>query len=126
MDSADFYSFLTQLLNAPTLVGLGLLMLAAYFWFTKITSERTVGSEFKELIGQLQSQITELHDQLKEERVARAVAEKEKYDAIGEVGQLSSEIKILKQQITVLQQTVDQLRVQEETIIKQTSKFRSN
>lgn len=126
MDSADFYSFLTQLLNAPTLVGLGLLMLAAYFWFTKITSERTVGSEFKELIGQLQSQITELHDQLKEERVARAVAEKEKYDAIGEVGQLSSEIKILKQQITVLQQTVDQLRIQEETIIKQTSKFRSN
>jgi chromosome segregation ATPase len=126
VDSADFYSFLTQLLNAPTLVGLGLLMLAAYFWFTKITSERTVGSEFKELIGQLQSQITELHDQLKEERVARAVAEKEKYDAIGEVGQLSSEIKILKQQITVLQQTVDQLRIQEETIIKQTSKFRSN
>ena len=122
MDSADFYSFLTQLLNAPTLVGLGLLMLAAYFWFTKITSERTVGSEFKELIGQLQSQITELHDQLKEERVARAVAEKEKYDAIGEVGQLSSEIKILKQQITVLQQTVDQLRIQEETIIKQTAK----
>ena len=122
MDSADFYSFLTQLLNAPTLVGLGLLMLAAYFWFTKITSERTVGSEFKELIGQLQSQITELHDQLKEERLARAEAEKEKYDAIAQVGQLSSEINILKQQITVLQQTVDQLRVQEEKIIQQTSK----
>lgn len=122
MDSADFYSFLTQLLNAPTLVGLGLLMLAAYFWFTKITSERTVGSEFKELIGQLQAQITELHDQLKEERLARAEAEKEKYDAIAQVGQLSSEINILKQQITVLQQTVDQLRVQEEKIIQQTSK----
>jgi hypothetical protein len=65
----EFYGFLTNLLNAPTMVGLGLLMLAAYFWFTKITSERTVGSEFKELIGQLQSQITELHDQLKEERI---------------------------------------------------------
>lgn len=122
MDSADFYSFLTQLLNAPTLVGLGLLMLAAYFWFTKITSERTVGSEFKELISQLQSQITELHDQLKEERIARSEAEKEKYDAIAQVGQLSAEIGNLKQQISFLQQTVDQMRVQEETIIKQTSK----
>ena len=118
----EFYGFLTNLLNAPTLVGLGLLMLAAYFWFTKITSERTVGSEFKELIGQLQSQITELHDQLKEERVARAEAEKEKYDAIAQVGQLSAEIGNLKQQISFLQQTVDQMRVQEETIIKQTSK----
>jgi hypothetical protein len=90
----EFYGFLTNLLNAPTMVGLGLLMLAAYFWFTKITSERTVGSEFKELIGQLQSQITELHDQLKEERVARAEAEKEKYDAIAQVGQLSAEIEL--------------------------------
>lgn len=118
----EFYGFLTNLLNAPTMVGLGLLMLAAYFWFTKITSERTVGSEFKELIGQLQSQITELHDQLKEERVARAEAEKEKYYAIAQVGQLSAEIGNLKQQISFLQQTVDQMRVQEETIIKQTSK----
>ena len=119
---SEFYGFLTNLLNAPTMVGLGLLMLAAYFWFTKITSERTVGSEFKELIGQLQSQITELHDQLKEERVSRAEAEKEKYDAIAQVGQLSAEIGNLKQQISFLQQTVDQMRVQEETIIKQTSK----
>lgn len=119
----EFYGFLTNLLNAPTMVGLGLLMLAAYFWFTKITSERTVGSEFKELIGQLQSQITELHDQLKEERVARADAEKAKYDAIYQVGQLSAEIGNLKQQISFLQQTVDQMRIQEETIIKQTSKI---
>ena len=118
----EFYGFLTNLLNAPTMVGLGLLMLAAYFWFTKITSERTVGSEFKELIGQLQSQITELHDQLKEERVARAEAEKGKYDAIAQVGQLSAEIGNLKQQISFLQQTVDQMRVQEEKIIQQTSK----
>ena len=114
---SEFYELITNLLNAPTLVGLGLLMLAAYLWFTKITSERTVGSEFKELIGQLQSQITELHDQLKEERVARAEAEKEKYDAIAQVGQLSAEISLLKQQIEFLQQTVEQMRKQEEQLL---------
>ena len=119
---SEFYVLISDLLNAPTLVGLGLLMLAAYLWFTKITSERIVGSEFKELIGQLQAQITELRDQLKIEREVREEAEKAKYDAIAQVGQLSAEISLLKQQIEFLQQTVDQLRVQEETIIKQTSK----
>ncbi len=114
---SEFYGLISDLLNAPTLVGLGLLMLAAYLWFTKITSERTVGSEFKELIGQLQAQITELRDQLKIEREAREEAEKAKYDAIAQVGQLSAEISLLKQQIEFLQQTVEQMRKQEEQIL---------
>ena len=52
---SEFYGLISDLLNAPTLVGLGLLMLSAYLWFTKITSERTVGSGFKVLIGQLEA-----------------------------------------------------------------------
>ena len=45
------------LMTPQSLVGLGLILLGAYLWFTKVRNEGTVGSEFKELIEQLQSQI---------------------------------------------------------------------
>ena len=85
------------LMTPQSLVGLGLILLGAYLWFTKVRNEGAVGSEFKELIEQLQSQIIELKDELKEERDARKIAESEKNEALSSVGSLTTEIKFLKE-----------------------------
>lgn len=106
------------LMTPQSLVGLGLILLGAYLWFTKVRNEGAVGSEFKELIEQLQSQIIELKDELKEERDARKVAELEKNEALSSVGSLTTEIKFLKEQIEQLQSSVEGLKSREEDLIK--------
>ena len=106
------------LMTPQSLVGLGLILLGAYLWFTKVRNEGAVGSEFKELIEQLQSQIVELKDELKEEREARKVAESEKNEALSSVGSLTTEIKFLKEQVEQLQSSVDGLKAREEALLK--------
>ena len=109
------------LMTPQSLVGLGLILLGAYLWFTKIRNEGAVGSEFKELIEQLQSQIIELKDELKEERDARKSAESEKNEALSSVGSLTTEIKFLKEQIEQLQNAVNGLKSREEELINKFS-----
>ena len=109
---------LIALMQPQSFVGLGLILLGAYLWFSKVRNEGTVGSEFKELIEQLQSQIVELKDELKEERDARKIAESEKNEALPSVGSLTTEIKFLKEQIEQLQSSVDGLKSREEDLLK--------
>ena len=109
---------LIALMQPSSFVGLGLILLGAYLWFSKVRNEGTVSSEFKELIEQLQSQIVELKDELKEEREARKTAEAEKNEALSSVGSLTTEIKYLKEQILLLQSSVDGLKAREEDLMK--------
>ena len=112
---------LFALMSPQSFVGLGLIILGAYLWYTKMRNEGVVNSDFKDLIEQLQTQIVELKDELKEERDARKVAELEKNEALSSVGSLTTEIKFLKEQIEQLQNAVNGLKSREEELINKFS-----
>ena len=69
----------------------------------------------------MKEQIGELRNQLKDEREARERAENDKYDALKQVNVLTLEIGQLKQQVNLLQVTIEDLKKSEEQLIAQTT-----
>ena len=53
----DEISSLSSLFTIQNIVGLGLIALVAYSWWNKVSSERTIASDFKDLIDNLQNQL---------------------------------------------------------------------
>ena len=62
-----------------------------------------------------------MRNQLKDEREAREKAENDKYDALKQVNVLTLEIGQLKQQVNLLQVTIEDLKKSEEQLIAQTT-----
>ena len=91
--------------------------------FRSVSQSRYFGADFKEVIDELKEQIGELRNQLKDEREAREKAENDKYDALKQVNVLTLEIGQLKQQVNLLQVTIEDLKKSEEILIDQITQY---
>lgn len=114
-------TLISQIITNPTSYGFAFILIALYIWYSKLRNERSIGADFKEVIGELKEQIGELRNQLKDEREARERAENDKYDALKQVNVLTLEIGRLKQQVNLLQVTIEDLKKSEEQLIAQTT-----
>ena len=114
-------TLISQIITNPTSYGFAFILIAFYIWYSKLRNERSIGADFKEVIDELKEQIGELRNQLKEEREAREQAENDKYDALKQVNVLTLEIGQLKQQVNLLQVTIEDLKKSEEQLIAQTA-----
>ena len=115
-------TLISQIITNPTSYGFAFILIALYIWYSKLRNERSIGADFKEVIDELKEQIGELRNQLKDEREAREKAENDKYDALKQVNVLTLEIGQLKQQVNLLQVTIEDLKKSEEQLIAQTAK----
>ena len=114
-------TLISQIITNPTPYGFAFILIALYIWYSKLRNERSIGADFKEVIDELKEQIGELRNQLKDEREARERAENDKYDALKQVNVLTLEIGQLKQQVNLLQVTIEDLKKSEEQLIAQTA-----
>lgn len=114
-------TLISQIITNPTSYGFAFILIALYIWYSKLRNERSIGADFKEVIDELKEQIGELRNQLKDEREAREKAENDKYDALKQVNILTLEIGQLKQQVNLLQVTIEDLKKSEEQLIAQTA-----
>ena len=114
-------TLISQIITNPTSYGFAFILIAFYIWYSKLRNERSIGADFKEVIDELKEQIGELRNQLKDERGARERAENDKYDALKQVNVLTLEIGQLKQQVNLLQVTIEDLKKAEEQLIAQTT-----
>lgn len=114
-------TLISQIITNPTSYGFAFILIALYIWYSKLRNERSIGADFKEVIDELKEQIGELRNQLKDEREAREKAENDKYDALKQVNVLTLEIGQLKQQVNLLQVTIEDLKKSEEQLIAQTA-----
>ena len=114
-------TLISQIITNPTSYGFAFILIALYIWYSKLRNERSIGADFKEVIDELKEQIGELRNQLKDERDAREKAENDKYDALKQVNVLTLEIGQLKQQVNLLQVTIEDLKKSEEQFIAQTT-----
>ena len=114
-------TLISQIITNPTSYGFAFILIALYVWYSKLRNERSIGADFKEVIDELKEQIGELRNQLKDEREAREKAENDKYDALKQVNVLTLEIGQLKQQVNLLQVTIEDLKKAEEQLIAQTT-----
>lgn len=114
-------TLISQIITNPTSYGFAFILVALYIWYSKLRNERSIGADFKEVIDELKEQIGELRNQLKDEREARERAENDKYDALKQVNVLTLEIGQLKQQVNLLQVTIEDLKKSEEQLIAQTA-----
>ena len=114
-------TLISQIITNPTSYGFAFILIALYIWYSKLRNERSIGADFKEVIDELKEQIVELRNQLKDERDAREKAENDKYDALKQVNVLTLEIGQLKQQVNLLQVTIEDLKKSEEQLIAQTA-----
>ena len=114
-------NLISQIITNPTSYGFAFILIAFYIWYSKLRNERSIGADFKEVIDELKEQIGELRNQLKDEREAREKAENDKYDALKQVNVLTLEIGQLKQQVNLLQVTIEDLKKSEEQLIAQTA-----
>ena len=114
-------NLISQIITNPTSYGFAFILIAFYIWYSKLRNERSIGADFKEVIDELKEQIGELRNQLKDEREARERAENDKYDALEQVNVLTLEIGQLKQQVNLLQVTIEDLKKSEEQLIIQTA-----
>ena len=114
-------TLISQIITNPTSYGFAFILIALYIWYSKLRNERSIGADFKEVIDELKEQIGELRNQLKDEREAREKAENDKYDALKQVNVLTLEIGQLKQQVNLLQVTIEDLKKSEEQFIAQTT-----
>ena len=114
-------TLISQIITNPTSYGFAFILVALYIWYSKLRNERSIGADFKEVIDELKEQIGELRNQLKEEREAREQAENDKYDALKQVNVLTLESGQLKQQVNLLQVTIEDLKKSEEQLIAQTA-----
>lgn len=114
-------TLISQIITNPTSYGFAFILIALYIWYSKLRNERSIGADFKEVIDELKEQIGELRNQLKDEREARERAENDKYDALKQVNVLTLEIGQLKQQVNLLQVTIEDLKKSEEQLIAQTT-----
>lgn len=114
-------TLISQIITNPTSYGFAFILIAFYIWYSKLRNERSIGADFKEVIDELKEQIGELRNQLKDEREARERAENDKYDALEQVNVLTLEIGQLKQQVNLLQVTIEDLKKSEEQLIAQTT-----
>ena len=114
-------TLISQIITNPTSYGFAFILIALYIWYSKLRNERSIGADFKEVIDELKEQIGELRNQLKDEREARERAENDKYDALKQVNVLTLEIGQLKQQVNLLQVTIEDLKKAEEQFIAQTT-----
>jgi len=114
-------TLISQIITNPTSYGFAFILIALYIWYSKLRNERSIGADFKEVIDELKEQIGELRNQLKDEREARERAENDKYDALKQVNVLTLEIGQLKQQVNLLQVTIEDLKKAEEQLIAQTA-----
>lgn len=114
-------TLISQIITNPTSYGFAFILIALYIWYSKLRNERSIGADFKEVIDELKEQIGELRNQLKDEREAREKAENDKYDALKQVNVLTLEIGQLKQQVNLLQVTIEDLKKAEEQLIAQTA-----
>ena len=114
-------TLISQIITNPTSYGFAFILIALYIWYSKLRNERSIGADFKEVINELKEQISELRNQLKDERDARERAENDKYDALKQVNVLTLEIGQLKQQVNLLQVTIEDLKKSEEQLIAQTA-----
>ena len=114
-------TLISQIITNPTSYGFAFILIAFYIWYSKLRNERSIGADFKEVIDELKEQIGELRNQLKDEREARERAENDKYDALEQVNVLTLEIGQLKQQVNLLQVTIEDLKKSEEQLIIQTA-----
>lgn len=114
-------TLISQIITNPTSYGFAFILIALYIWYSKLRNERSIGADFKEVIDELKEQIGELRNQLKDEREARERAENDKYDALKQVNVLTLEIGQLKQQVNLLQVTIEDLKKSEEQLIAQTA-----
>ena len=114
-------TLISQIITNPTSYGFAFILIALYIWYSKLRNERSIGADFKEVIDELKEQIGELRNQLKDEREARERAENDKYDALKQVNILTLEIGQLKQQVNLLQVTIEDLKKAEEQLIAQTA-----
>ena len=114
-------TLISQIITNPTSYGFAFILIAFYIWYSKLRNERSIGADFKEVIDELKEQIGELRNQLKDEREAREKAENDKYDALKQVNVLTLEIGQLKQQVNLLQVTIEDLKKSEEQLIAQTT-----
>lgn len=114
-------TLISQIITNPTSYGFAFILIAFYIWYSKLRNERSIGADFKEVIDELKEQIGELRNQLKDEREAREKAENDKYDALKQVNVLTLEIGQLKQQVNLLQVTIEDLKKSEEQLIAQTA-----
>jgi len=108
---------LLQLFANPTPYTILIILGFFYVWYNKLRTEKSVGSDFKEVIDELKEQISELRNQLKEERESREKAEADKYEALKQVNILTLEIGQLKQQVNILQATIEDLKQSEDKLI---------
>ena len=116
-------TLISQIITNPTSYGFAFILIALYIWYSKLRNERSIGADFKEVIDELKEQIGELRNQLKDEREAREQAENDKYDALKQVNVLTLEIGQLKQQVNLLQVTIEDLKKSEEQLIAQTAHY---
>ena len=116
-------TLISQILTNPTSYGFAFILIALYIWYSKLRNERSIGADFKEVIDELKEQIGELRNQLKDEREAREKAENDKYDALKQVNVLTLEIGQLKQQVNLLQVTIEDLKKAEELLIDQITQY---
>ena len=114
-------TLISQIITNPTSYGFAFILIALYIWYSKLRNERSIGADFKEVIDELKEQIGELRNQLKDGREAREKAENDKYDALKQVNVLTLEIGQLKQQVNLLQVTIEDLKKSEEQLIAQTT-----
>ena len=116
-------TLISQIITNPTSYGFAFILIALYIWYSKLRNERSIGADFKEVIDELKEQIGELRNQLKDEREARERAENDKYDALKQVNVLTLEIGQLKQQVNLLQVTIEDLKKSEELLIDQITQY---
>ena len=116
-------TLISQIITNPTSYGFAFILIALYIWYSKLRNERSIGADFKEVIDELKEQIGELRNQLKDEREAREKAENDKYDALKQVNVLTLEIGQLKQQVNLLQVTIEDLKKSEELLIDQITQY---
>ena len=114
-------TLISQIITNPISYGFAFILIALYIWYSKLRNERSIGADFKDVIDELKEQIGELRNQLKDEREAREKAENDKYDALKQVNVLTLEIGQLKQQVNLLQVTIEDLKKSEEQLIAQTT-----
>ena len=119
----DVVNLISQIITNPTSYGCAFILIALYIWYSKLRNERSIGADFKEVIDELKEQIGELRNQLKDEREAREKAENDKYDALKQVNILTLEIGQLKQQVNLLQVTIEDLKKSEELLIDQITQY---
>jgi len=116
-------TLISQIITNPTSYGFAFILIALYIWYSKLRNERSIGADFKEVIDELKEQIGELRNQRKDEREAREKAENDKYDALKQVNVLTLEIGQLKQQVNLLQVTIEDLKKSEELLIDQITQY---